>query len=188
MAMFASVRASAAEKSTARPGDGLVSPADVIMDRAFTVDAPAGSVRPWLLQLGKRRAGWYLTRRAERLVPRSRRAVRSVNPAWLSLRPGDSIPDWGGRDASFEVAEITPSSLVYTSRRGHLNLSWALFLEPVSGAPQQTRVCLRLRMAPVRHRGLARTAGGLVDLLTVAAMAAGLRERLAEAAKAEQLS
>ena len=39
MAMFASVRASAAEKSTARPGDGLVAPADVIMDRAFTVDA-----------------------------------------------------------------------------------------------------------------------------------------------------
>ena len=34
-------------------------------------------------------------------------------------------------------------------------------------------------MAPVRHQRLARTAGELVDLLTVAGMAAGLQERLA---------
>ena len=33
-------------------------------------------------------------------------------------------------------------------------------------------------MAPVRHQRLARTAGELVDLLTVAGMAAGLKERL----------
>lgn len=38
---------------------------------------------------------------------------------------------------------------------------------------------LRLRMAPVRHTLLARTAGELLDLVTVAGMSAGLRERLA---------
>jgi hypothetical protein len=35
-------------------------------------------------------------------------------------------------------------------------------------------------MAPVRHKLLARTAGELLDLVTVAGMAEGLRERLAE--------
>jgi hypothetical protein len=39
-------------------------------------------------------------------------------------------------------------------------------------------VFLRLRMAPVRHKRLARTAGELIDVLTVAGMAAGLAERL----------
>jgi hypothetical protein len=39
-------------------------------------------------------------------------------------------------------------------------------------------VHLRLRLGPVRRRWLARTAGEFVDALTIAAMAAGLRERL----------
>jgi hypothetical protein len=33
-------------------------------------------------------------------------------------------------------------------------------------------------MAPVRHRRLAASLGGLVDALTVAGLAAGLRERV----------
>ena len=37
---------------------------------------------------------------------------------------------------------------------------------------------LRLRMGPVRHTRLARTAGELRDVLTVTGMAAGLCERL----------
>ncbi len=82
--------------------------ADVVMDRAFTVDGPVEAVCRGWVQLGKRRAGWYLPGRVERLLPRSRRAWRSVNPAWLSLRAGDRVPDYGGRDATFEVAEIRP--------------------------------------------------------------------------------
>lgn len=178
--MFASVAATAAEKRARRPGDDLVDPADVVMDRAFTVPGPPEQVWPWLVQLGKQRAGWYLPARAERFLPRSRRAARTVNPAWLGLRPGDVIPDYGGRHETFEVAAITaPSSLVYRSRRGHTDVTWSLTMEPATGPPGQTRIFLRLRMAPVRHQRLARTAGELVDLLTVAGMAAGLNERLA---------
>jgi hypothetical protein len=184
--MFASVAATEAEKRVQRPGDDLVDPADVVMDRAFTVPGPPAQVWPWLVQLGKQRAGWYLPGRAERFLPRSRRAARTVNPAWLGLRPGDVIPDYGGRHETFEVAAITaPSSLVYRSRRGHTDLTWSLTLEP---APGGTRVFLRLRMAPVRHQRLARTAGELVDLLTVAGMAAGLRERLAAEPSASRVS
>jgi len=184
--MFASVAATAAEKQARRPGDDLVDPADVIMDRAFTVPAPPEQVWPWLAQLGKRRAGWYLPARTERFLPRSRRAARAINPAWLGLGPGDVIPDYGGRDETFEVAAITaPHSLVYRSTRGHTDLTWSLTLEPapsppgVLSSPGYTRIFLRLRMAPVRHQRLARTAGDLVDLLTVAGMAAGLKERVA---------
>jgi hypothetical protein len=177
--MPGSVEASAAEKRAARPGDELVDPADLVMDRAFTVGAPPEEVWPWLVQLGKGRAGWYLPRSVERFLPGPRRAARSLNPAWQRLEAGDVIPDYGGRDATFQVARITPpSALVYTSRRGRTSLTWSLSLEAVSGEPGRTRVFLRLRMAPVRHQLLARTAGELMDLLTVAGMAAGLAERL----------
>jgi hypothetical protein len=41
-------------------------------------------------------------------------------------------------------------------------------------------VHLRLRLGPVRRKWLARTGGEFIDALTIAGMAAGLRERLAD--------
>ena len=146
------------------------------MDRAFEVSAPPDEVWPWLVQLGKARAGWYLPERAERLIPRSRRAIRRLDPRWLDLKPGDVIPDYGGSQATFTVHQMSRDSvLVYTSRRGRIDVSWAMQLRPVdTGA---TRVQLRLRLGPVRHKWLVDTIGELFDLLTIAGMAAGLEER-----------
>ena len=73
--MYASVRATATERAEPRPGDMIVAAPDVVMDRGFTVPGPPEAVWPWLEQLGKRRAGWYLPRRVERFLPRARRAV-----------------------------------------------------------------------------------------------------------------
>ena len=127
-------------------------------------------------ELGKRRAGWYLPSSVERLVPTSRRALRHLDPALLEHHVGDVIPDWGGADATFTVAEITePELLLYTSRRGRTDLTWAIHLTPV---PEGSRVHLRLRLGPVRRRRLAEVGGGLFDALTIAGLAAGLRERL----------
>ena len=66
--------------------------------------------------------------------------------------------------------------LVYRSRRGRTYVSWAIVLTAEDGG---TRVHLRLRLAPVRHERIAEVGGGLFDALTIAGMAAGLRERLA---------
>ena len=170
-----------AEVAATRVGDDLVPDADVVMDRAFSITAPPAEVWPWLEQLGKRRAGWYLPRRVERFVPRPRRAIRRLDPAYGGLRVGDVIPDYGGRDETFEVALIEPPRhLVYTSRRGRTHVSWAIVLTPEDGG---TRVHLRLRLAPVKHERIAEVGGGLFDALTIAGMAAGLRERVAEQRK-----
>ena len=171
------VRASPAERAATLPGDDLVSPADVVMDRAFDLPAPPEVVWPWIVQLGKDRAGWYLPAQVERLVPRGRRALRRVEPRLQRLEVGDVIPDWGGRDATFTVAAIEPARhLLHRSTRGAMRLTWCLHLTPGPGGG--TRLHLRLRLAPVRHRRLADVGGGLVDLLTIAGLAAGLRERL----------
>ena len=168
-------RATAAERNAVRPGDELVQ-ADVVMDRGFDLAAPPDAVWPWLVQLGKRRAGWYLPASVERLVPASRRALRHVEPRLLEHAVGDVVPDWGGAGATFTLAGIDPPrTLLYTSRRGSTDLTWCLHLTPVATG---TRVHLRLRLGPVRHRRLASTLGGAVDALTIAGLAAGLRERV----------
>ncbi|WP_432477980.1 hypothetical protein [Nocardioides sp. GXQ0305] len=161
----------------ALPGDDLVPHAVVVMDRACTLPAPPEEVWPWLVQLGKRRAGWYLPRSVERWVPRSRRALRRLDPRWQDLAVGDVIPDWGGRDETFEVALLDPPrALVHTSRRGRTDVSWALCLE---ARDDGARLQLRLRLGPVRHPRLVGTVGDAFDWLTVRGLAAGLAERVA---------
>ncbi|MDO9455572.1 hypothetical protein [Nocardioides sp.] len=171
-----SVAPTAAERRAPLPGDDLVDPAAVVMDRAFDLPAPPAAVWPWLVQLGKRRAGWYLPRSVERVLPRSRRALRYVEPDLQRHAVGDVIPDWGGATATFTVAAIEPArTLVYTSTRGRTDLTWVLSLRE---APGGSRLHLRLRLGPVEHRRVAEVGGGFFDWLTVRGLASGLVERV----------
>jgi hypothetical protein len=173
---FGAVRASPLEEAQPLPGDDIVV-AEIVMDRAFTVSASRREVWPWLVQLGKRRAGWYLPRRVERLIPLSRRAARRVDPRWQDLKVGDVIPDYGGKDATFTVALLEARKhIVYRSQRGRTAVSWAMVLTGLG--PAETRVHLRLPLSPVKRRRLAMIFGGFFDALTIAGLATGLRERL----------
>ncbi|MGI9085564.1 MAG: hypothetical protein ACR2FE_09785 [Aeromicrobium sp.] len=174
-----SVRATANEAAAALPGDDLVE-ADVTMDRAFTLEASPSIVWPWLVQIGKDRAGWYLPRVVERFVPPRRRAARRLDPRFASLDVGQSIADWGGRDATLTAVQISaPEALVFRSRRGRTSFSWALLLTDLGGG--RTRVHSRVRLGPVRRRRLAEHGGGAFDAATISGLANGLRERLVEA-------
>ena len=165
-----------AERARPLPGDDLVR-ADVQMDRAFHLPARPAVVWPWLVQLGKQRAGWYLPRSVERFVPPSRRAVRRVVPELQDLRVGETIPDWGGRDATLTLAAMDRHRyLLHTSRRGGVDFTWALVLHPDGRAG--TRVQSRVRLGPVRRQWLAEYGGGAFDLLTILGLAHGLRERV----------
>ena len=178
--MFESVDPSVEDVARTLPGDDLVPRADVVMDRAFDLPAPPEEVWPWFVQLGKKRAGWYLPRSVERFVPASRRALRRVEPSLLHLRVGSVIPDWGGRNETFEVAMLeAPRALVHTTQRGGTCGSWAIVLTPYDDG-RSTHVQLRLRLSPVKRKRLATSAGELLDASTIAGLAAGLRERLAD--------
>jgi len=182
------------EVARALPGDELLAGAGHVIDRAVTIPAPAATVWPWIVQMGKQRAGWYFPRWVELAIPRGRRGFRTVDPSLLDLLPGQRVPDWGPGDPQFEVVQIEPEqALVYLSLRQKsrnwtwpdpsdslpedvLAFSWALVLRPVDEA--HCRLHLRLRMRTARGRSPAMFFGGLFDWVTVALLFAGLRERV----------
>jgi hypothetical protein len=165
------------------PGDAIVPDARVVIDRATTLSAPPDRVWPWIVQLGKRRAGWYFPAWIELAIPRERRGLRHIEERWQRLAIGDVIPDWGGAAATFEVAVLDPPrALVHRSTRERgerepVRISWALVLSPV---PAGTRLHLRLRISALGRRAprLMTTVAGLIDEATVAPLFAGLAERV----------
>ncbi len=166
---FDTIRARPDEVAAQRLGDDIVTEADVVMDRAFTVTTAPERAWPWLLQLGKQRAGWYLPRSLERFIPRSRRPARTIIAVWRHLKVGDVVPDYGGKNESFQVAILQPpSALVYRSQRGHMQVSWSITLTVLPDwgvdAPLLTRIHLRLRLGSVRRKWLVNTVGELLDI------------------------
>ncbi len=185
---------SAADIAGPLPGDALVPDATHVIDRAATLPAPAEQVWPWIVQLGKGRAGWYFPRWVELAVPPSRRGLRRIDPALQHLAVGDEHPDWGPGDPVLRVAELDAgNAIAYHSlrdrRRGHrwpvtgsenddgvFAMSWTLALTDASPGTSRLHLRLRLRTGP----GPLPTAelGGLFDWATVELLFAGLRERL----------
>jgi hypothetical protein len=184
-----------AETALALPGDELVPSAGDVIDRCTTLPAPPDQVWPWIAQLGKGRAGWYVPRTVERVLPRRGRGQRRIDPALQALAVGDEHDDWGPGQPTMRVSSVDPPrSVVYLSLRdktrgerwpvddrqdrdGVLAFSWALVLrEADDGA---TRLHLRLRMKLRPTRLPFGTIGGLFDWITVAVLFRGLRERVA---------
>ncbi len=171
------------------------------MDRAGTLPALPEQVWPWLVQLGKGRAGWYFPAGVERAIPTERRGLRRLAPGYQRLAVGDRIGDWGPGDPEFRAEVVDPPrTLVWSSlrqrSRGHrwpdgdidpwapdlpddvLALSWALVLRPVGADSARLQLRLRARSRS-RLKPLWQAAGGAFDWLTVRLLLAGLRDRLA---------
>lgn len=176
------------------PGDSIIPDAVMVYDQYRRIRAPARDVWPWVVQLGKARGGWYLTRFWERLLPTSWRASRRINPDWQRLQIGDRVLDYGfdKEQDVFDVALIEePRALVYRSDRYGTTFTWALLLEdaptPSAGAETagggvsgETVLHLRFRGRILRTGWQRKTliwGGGLMDHLSTAPMMAGLAER-----------
>jgi hypothetical protein len=188
------------DRARALPGDDLVPDATVVMDRVGVLPAPPEAAWPWLLQLGKGRAGWYFPAWLEVVVPPRRRALRHLEPSLLEVTPGDRVPDWGPGTPALEVWSVTaPTCLVFYSLRDRrdgwrwpqegtaanpavLAMSWALHLDPTDG--HRTRLHLRVRLRMRRTTGPAVRLGDLVDAVTTRLLFAGLSERLRSPAAA----
>jgi hypothetical protein len=162
------------------PCDELLPNAAIVIDRAATLPAPPDIVWPWLVQLGKDRAGWYFPRAIERVIPPSHRGARRLLPAYDALTVGDHVLDWGPGAPTLDAVIVDePHDIGYRSTRGRTEITWELHL--TANGDAASRLHLRLRidrrrdwLTPVIAYG-----GGIFDWLTVIGLFAGLRERLA---------
>lgn len=163
------------------PGDELIPEADVSVERRAALAAPPVDAWPWLIQLGRGRAGWYLTRRMERLIPRRNRALRRIEPRFQHVEVGDRVADYG-RGGWFEARVVEPPhALVWWSERGDgLQLTWAFVLRPLEDDRSELRVRLRIsRRAGERAPALVNRGAELFDRFTIRILLAGLLERVA---------
>lgn len=168
------------------PGDEVISSPSMLYNQTVTIDASAGSVFPWVRQLGKGRGGWYCPAWLERLVPPSWRATRRIETQWQTLAVGDRVPDYGFSVEDFFIVEEIqePNALVYRSERYGCLFSWAILLRedvrPGGGNTVETVVHLRFR-GQISSQGWKRKVivwgGGKLDHWTTKPMLLGLKER-----------
>ena len=71
------------------PGDELVSGPVVETTEGVWIDAPAGEVWPWLVQMGQNRGGLYSYQTMENLVGLDYHNADRIHPEWQRLAPGD---------------------------------------------------------------------------------------------------
>jgi hypothetical protein len=168
------------------PGDELIPEPEVVVERRASLPARPEKVWPWLVQLGKGRAGWYLSRRLEWLTPRRKRALRVIAPEFQHVVVGDRVADFG-REGWFEARVVDPPhALVWGSERGtDLHVTWALVLAPIGPDRSELRIRLRFdRRVGATAPMLVERGAELFDRFTISIMLAGLRERLADAGAA----
>ncbi len=104
------------ERQARLPGDDVVRHALYRVDHGITINAPADSVWPWLVQLGQDRGGFYSYDWLERLVGDRIRNADRIHAEWQHIAAGDLVratqPDYlGGRlgsDLGWRVVEVVP--------------------------------------------------------------------------------
>ena len=72
---------------------------------AVTIDAPPESVWPWLVQMGRDRAGWYSW---DRIDNWGRRSAARIHSEWQQLSVGDHLNVKDDASNWFEVAALDP--------------------------------------------------------------------------------
>src|SRR5262245_41661298 len=78
------------------PGDELLADADIVATRAITVDAPAASVWPWLVQMGPGRGGAYTYDWIENLFGLDMHSANEILPELQDLEVGTVLRSPGG--------------------------------------------------------------------------------------------
>ncbi|HET9449656.1 MAG TPA: hypothetical protein VFO83_02175 [Aggregicoccus sp.] len=146
-----------AEQRRALPGDERVPHPRGQVTQGITVRAPPAAIWPWLVQMGRGRAGWYALDLLDNDgVP----SARELLPEAQELKVGDFLPASPARDAGFLVERVEPPHVLVLGGcfdldagrqvlpgeprpARYLDVGWAFVLERLS--PRETRVLARAR-------------------------------------------
>jgi hypothetical protein len=125
------------------PGDELVVAPRTRAVRAVTVEAPAGVIWRWIMQVGRDRGGFYSYTWLENLVGADIHNVRRLIPGLPDRRPGDTVwmapPDRFGGMARMTVGVVVPERAMVLVPPGDAERvlsgggaggAWSFVLEP----------------------------------------------------------
>ena len=133
------------------PGDELVTSPKFVWTQAITINTSALEVWPWIVQIGKGRAGWYSYDAIHRLlkvagsVQYEDRSADRIIPDLKNLQLGDVIrmmPEEMGIPG-YEVVHIEPERALVTHVDDENASTWVWVLEPIDETT--TRLIVRFR-------------------------------------------
>jgi hypothetical protein len=139
------------EVEAALPGDDLVPSAKLNATHAITIDAPAASVWPWLVQMGQGRGGLYSYDWLENLLGCDIHSAGAIMPQFQNPQVGDTFRLGPEGYPRFIVGSIDPGrSIVLWGGEGpppaaadRNAASWAFVLQPLD--KERTRLLIRFR-------------------------------------------
>lgn len=146
------------EVSQALPGDELVAQPQNRTTRAITIDAPAASIWPWLVQMGQGRGGLYSYEMLENAIGCDIHNADRIVPEWQNTSVGDRLRIYpeGSGPPPYTVAKIVPGQALiagHSTEPGGVpgkvtpqtewSDTWAFILQPVD--ENSTRLIIRSR-------------------------------------------
>ena len=177
------------------PGDELVGEPTMQTTEAIWIDAPAGSVWPWLVQMGQDRGGLYSYEVLENLIGLQFHNADRIHSEWQRLGAGDVVrlvpKGWMGlrEGVALRVVEVIPekSIVLRAAPAEHLwDAVWSFHIVP--HWEDRCRLLVR-RRTRLHHPGemLAIELGGPVAALMTRGMLLGIKRR-AEALRDHELA
>lgn len=141
----------ATEEEIARslPGDELVPSPKIMYTRAITIQAPAASIWPWLVQMGQGRGGLYSYDGLENLIGCDIHSADRILPEFQDLQVGDHVL-FGPAEKKFPgqvVIEIQPGRSILmcaldpVTRQAVESATWVFVLD--EQADGSTRLVVR---------------------------------------------
>jgi hypothetical protein len=149
--------ATRAEAEGRLPGDELLEDAKMVSTRAITIDAPASTVWPWLVQMGVGRGGAYTYDWIERRLGLDMQSADRVIAELQDVQIGDVLPMAPG--ASGLRVEIADPEHVFALRSEDGRWVWTFVLTEAEGS---TRLVSRNR-APAPTSANERIAGLIME-------------------------
>ena len=134
--------ATAEEVDRRLPGDELLEDADIVATRAIRIEAPPSAIWPWLVQMGRGRAGAYTYDWIENLFGLNMHSADRIHPEWQQLQVGDVLRS--GADNPGMRVDILEPERVLSNRSEAGDWVWTFYLAPENGS---TRLISRNRIA-----------------------------------------
>jgi hypothetical protein len=146
------------------PGDELLPGARAESTHQVDIEAPPAEVWPWLVQMGRRRSGWYSW---DLLDNGGLRSADRIIPELQKLAVGDTLPIKASGPEGFSVLVLDPPRALVLGdptllpggtapTPGTPRATWAFALEPVGDGATRLRVRVRAEYPPGITTGVLR--------------------------------